>query len=147
MAALLGKLEPFDGEQEEWPQHVERLEQFFVANDLTGDGKAPKRRATFLSVIGPAPYKLLRSLLSPAKPADKTFEELVAVLTEHYNPKPPEVMQCFRFNSRSRKAGESVAAYVAELRRLAEFCRLRVATHSDIEDSLMIAMVHSGTDF
>lgn len=31
-------------------------------------------------------------------------------------------MQRFRFNSRSRKPGESVAAYVAELRRLAEHC-------------------------
>ena len=31
-------------------------------------------------------------------------------------------MQRFRFNSRSRKAGESVAAYVAELRRLAQYC-------------------------
>ena len=59
MATLLGKLEPFDADQEEWPQYVERLEQFFVANDIVGDGKAEKRRATFLSVIGPAPYKLL----------------------------------------------------------------------------------------
>ena len=46
----------------------------------------------------------------------------MAVLTEHYNPQPSEVMQRFRFNSRSRKAGETVAAYVADLRRLAEFC-------------------------
>ena len=97
MATLLGKLEPFDADQEEWPQYVERLEQFFVANDIVGDGKAEKRRATFLSVIGPAPYKLLRSLLSPVKPTEKTFEQLVAVLTEHYNPQPSEVMQRFPF--------------------------------------------------
>ena len=86
MAALLGKLEPFDVAQEEWPQYIERLEQFFVANDIVGDEKAEKRRATFLSVIGSAPYKLLRSLLSPSKPTEKTFEQLMAVLTEHYNP-------------------------------------------------------------
>ena len=59
MAALLGKIENFDPDQEEWPQYVERLEQFFEANDLTGESKEVKRRATFLSVIGPAPYKLL----------------------------------------------------------------------------------------
>ena len=35
--ALLGKIEQYDPEQEEWPQYVERLEQFFEANDLTGD--------------------------------------------------------------------------------------------------------------
>ena len=101
---------------------MERLEQFFEANDITGEAKAAKQRATFLSVISPAPYKLLRSLLSPAKPTDKTYAELVAKLTEHYSPKPSEVIQCFRFNSRFRKAGKSVAAYVAELCHLTEYC-------------------------
>ena len=57
--ALLEKIEQFDHEQKEWSQYVERLEQFFEANDLTGDAKTDKQVATFLSVIGPAPYKLL----------------------------------------------------------------------------------------
>ena len=113
LMALLGKIEQYDPEQEEWPQYVERLEQFFEANDLTGDAKADKRWATFLSVIGPAPYKLLRSLLAPVKPKEKKYDELVTKLTEHYSPTPSEVMQHFCFNSRSRQAGESVAAYVA----------------------------------
>ena len=38
--SLLGKIEQYDPEQEEWPQYVERLEQFYEANDLTGDDKA-----------------------------------------------------------------------------------------------------------
>ena len=113
MAALCGKLDEFNPDQEEWPQYVERLEQFFR-------GK-PKRRAIFLSVIGSVPYQLLRSLLAPMKPSEKTFEELVAKLTEHYSPKPPEVMQRFRFNSQVSR--ESIAAYVAELRRIAQQCR------------------------
>ena len=56
------------------------------------------------------------------KPTDKTYDELVKKLTEHYSPTPSEVMQRFRFNSRSRKTGESVADYLAALRRLAEHC-------------------------
>ena len=138
MAALLGKLEPFDQtDQEDWPQYIERLEQFFEANDLSGEDKAAKRRATFLSVIGPGPYKLLRSLLAPAKPTDKTLDELVTVLTEHYSPRPSEVMQRFRFNSRSRKGGESVAAYVADLRRLAEFCNFGDTLSKMLRDRLV----------
>ena len=85
MAALFGKIEAFNPQQEEWPQYVERLEQFFEANDLTGEDKAVKRRATFLSLIGPESYKLLRSLLAPAKPKEKSYAELVAKLTEHCN--------------------------------------------------------------
>lgn len=137
MTALLGRIDHFDPEQEQWPQYVERLEQFFEANEITGEGKAAKRRATFLSVMGPVPYQLLRSLLSPEKPREKTFEELVAVLTAHYNPPPSEVMQRFRFNSRSRKTGESVAAYVAELRRLAEFCNYGDTLDKMLRDRLV----------
>jgi len=74
--ALLGKIEEFDPKKEDWRQYLERLEEFFVANDLTGESKAVKRRSTFISLIGPEPYKLLRSLLSPEKPKDKTFEAL-----------------------------------------------------------------------
>ena len=59
---------------------------------VSGFSTYPKRRATFLLVIGPAPYKLLRSLLAPAKPKEKKYDEVVAKLTEHYSPTPSEVM-------------------------------------------------------
>ena len=144
MAVLLGKIDQFDPEQEEWPQYVERLDQFFEANELTGDSKATKRRATFLTVIGPGPYKLLRSLLSPVKPTDKTYDELVKKLTEHYSPTPSEVMQRFRFNSRSRKTGESVAAYLAELRRLAEHCNYGDTLDKMLRDRLVWGINDAG---
>ena len=64
-------------------------------------------------VIGTGPHKLLRSLLSPVKLTDKTYDELVKKLTEYYSPTPSEVMQHFRFNSRLRKTGESVVDYLA----------------------------------
>ncbi len=60
-----------DPELEDWPQYVEH---FFEANGIVGDANAAKRQSTFLSVIGPAPYKLIRSLLSPELPGDKTFD-------------------------------------------------------------------------
>ena len=80
----LGKdrgIRPEEGRLATVPGETRRV--LFVANDLTGESKAVKRRSTFISLIGPEPYKLLRSLLSPEKPKDKTFEELAAVLTKH----------------------------------------------------------------
>ena len=134
---LLGHIEPFNWAAEEWPQYVERLEQFFVANDITGEDNAVKRRATFLTVVGRSAYNLLRSLITPEKPTAKTYGQLVEVLTEHYSPKPTEVMQRFRFNSRSRKEGESVADYVAELRKLAEFCNFGASLNKMPRDRLV----------
>ena len=42
-------------------QYVERLDHFFLANNII-DGD--KKRAVFLSVVGPKPYRMLTSLLS-----------------------------------------------------------------------------------
>ena len=47
MAALYSKIDHFNPDQEEWPQYVERLEQFFEANEIKGEAMATKRRAIF----------------------------------------------------------------------------------------------------
>ena len=137
MSTLLGEIGPFDQSVEEWPSYVERLEEYFEANGITGDGNAAKRRAVLISVVGPKSYTLLRNLVAPTKPKEKTFEELVAALTEHYSPRPSEVMQRYRFNTRSRQPGESVADYVAELRRLAEFCEFCTTLDKMLRDRLV----------
>ena len=104
----------------------------------TGEGKAAKRRATLLSVMGPVPNQLLRSLLSPMKLTNKSFEELVAILTgQHYNPLPSEVMQRFCFDSRLRKTGEFVAAYIAKLHCLVEFCNYGAILDKMLRDWLI----------
>jgi len=50
----------------------------FSANGITEEDK---KGAVFLFVVGPATYKLLRNLLSPAKPGEMSYEELVRILT------------------------------------------------------------------
>jgi len=40
--ALLGQIESYDSAQEEWSQYVE---QFFVANEITGEAKAERCEA------------------------------------------------------------------------------------------------------
>ena len=89
---LLGHIETFDPDTDKWPQYVERMEEMFRANDLTGDTKAEKRRSIFLSVVGKLTYKILRSLLAPVKPSEKTFEQLTAALSKHFSPPPSEII-------------------------------------------------------
>ena len=72
--ALLGHIDQFELADEQWPQYVERLEHFFVANDIIREDKAVKRQVTFLSVVGCSTYNLLQSLIAPQKPTDKMFE-------------------------------------------------------------------------
>ena len=88
---------------------VERLGHLFVANGITG---ADKKRAILLSVIGDGTYKVLSSLLAPDKPGEKSFDNLVTVLKNHFCPVPSEIMERFKFNSRFRKPGGSIATYL-----------------------------------
>ena len=78
---------------------MEWLGHFFAVNGIVGDSEATTalRWSTFLSVSGPVPYKLLRSISAPVNPSEKTFEQLAEILKKHYNPSPSEVMQRFRF--------------------------------------------------
>ena len=46
-------------------------------------------------------------------------------------------MQRFRFNYRARKEGESIANYVAELRRLAEGCNYEDSLKKMLDDRLV----------
>jgi len=62
-------------------------------NDIQDDGKQ-------LSVCGASSYTLIRNLVYPVKPSDKSFEELCDVMRNHTNPKPSEFIQHFKFNSR-----------------------------------------------
>ena len=80
------------------------------------------KRATLLSVIGPRTFKLLTNLITPAKPGDKTYTELVEVLTDYFIPKQSEIVQRSKFYSHLRKPGENMLSYVPELHTLAELC-------------------------
>ena len=84
--------------------------------------EADIQRAVLFSVCGAATYKLIKNLMAPAKPAEVEHKNIVKLLTEHYQPKPSRVVQHYLFNSCVRKPGESVATYIAELKRLSEHC-------------------------
>ena len=133
MAALIGKIDEFDASKEEWPQYVERMEHFFVANSIED---AVKKKSTFLAVIGPATYSLVRNLVSPEKPGDRTYAQLVDILTKHFNLTPSETLQRAKFHSRIRKPGETIATYVADLRSLAEFCNFGASLNDMFRDRL-----------
>jgi hypothetical protein len=81
-----------------------------------------KQRAILLSVCGGKTYKLIWNLTTPGKPSEKTFAELVELVQQHQHPKHWAIVKWFKFNTRFRKPGESIASYVAELRSLSEQC-------------------------
>ena len=74
-----------------------------------------QQRAVFLSVVGPAPYKLLRNL------------------TLRY-----------KFKQRITKSGETVAAFVTELGSIAEFCNFDTSIEDLLHDEIMCGINDDG---
>ena len=135
--ATFGQVGAFKEGQEEWKQYVERLEQYLIAN---GVENADKKRAIFLSTIGPQAYKLLSSLVAPAAPGEKAYEDLVQAMTDHHSPPPSEIVQRYRFHTRFRQQGETVATYVSELRALAQWCNFGQSLENMLRDRLVVGI-------
>ena len=118
--AVYGKINEYEPTNEDWSQYAERLGHYFAANEIES---GEKKRAVLLTVVGAATYKLLRSLVAPAKPGEKSYDELITTLSAHFNPSPSPIMRRFKFNTRCKQPGESVAVFVTQLRSLSEDCQ------------------------
>ncbi len=81
--------------------------------------------------------KVLRNIVSPDKPGDKTYAALVEALSKHFKPALSEIVERFKFHSRVWNPGESVATYLAELHSLSEFCNFRDTLEVMIRDRLV----------
>ena len=120
MATMFGKLEEFDmATGKDWIQYIERMEYYFQANKII---EGYIKKAILISAMGEKAYKLMRSLVSPAKPNDKSFGQLVKAMRGHLCPLPSEIVQRHKFNFRIQQDEESVVAYVSELKALAQYC-------------------------
>ena len=131
--ATYGKISEYD-ESELWTQHGERLEKYFVANDI----KEPKKqRAIFLSVCGAKTYALVRNLLQPKKPAETDLDEILKELDEHFSPKPSEIAERFKFYNHRQGDKESVAEFIAALKKLTEHCNFGNTLNAMLRDRLV----------
>ena len=134
MAALGNSWHKFNPDEDDWKSYVERLDQYFAANDIT---EAEKKRATLLSSVGAVTYKLIRNLTTPDGPTSRTYKDITKLVQEHYNPKPSTIVERFKFNSRNQQSGESISNYVANLRQMTEFCDFGISLEDMLRDRLV----------
>jgi len=78
--------------------------------------------------------------VAPDKPKDKTLAELNQLMQTHLSPKPLEIAERFRFHKRDQHDNESVAEYVAELRRLADTCNFGAYLNNALRDRLVCGL-------
>ena len=112
------------------------MELFFTANSIADD----KKVAVFLSMIGGKTYSLLRDLIAPEKPQDKSQSVLL------YEPKPLVIAERFYFHRRNQGANKTIADYIAELQRLATNCEFWQGPEQSFERSVSLRTTkHNGS--
>lgn len=137
----IGYLQEFQPEKEQFAAYVERVELFFVANEIAEAKQVP----VFLSAVGSKTYGVLRNLLAPTPPKDKTFEQIKETLAAHYDPKPLVIVERFHFYRRNQGPTETVNEYVAELRRKAARCKFGTNLEEAIRDRLVCGLKSEST--
>ena len=112
----------------------ERQESFSVANDV----KDEKKVGVLVTVIGTKAY---RNIIAPAKAVGKTYQQLVDAMKSHLDPKPIFIAERFRFHRRNQREGETMAQYLAELRKLTEHCDFRNNLDETLRDRLVCGIL------
>ncbi|KAJ8914044.1 hypothetical protein NQ315_017563 [Exocentrus adspersus] len=119
MASAGPKFGPFNPETDDWTIYSEQLEQWFIA---TKTNEPKEKIACLLSVIGTQTYTLLRNLTFPELPANKSFPELLKLLSTQFSIPRNEWKEIKKFMEASQAADENVQEWYARIKKLAVNC-------------------------
>lgn len=132
----IGRLDQLHIGTEDFDCYIERMEQYFIANDVP----ETKKVAAFLSTMGAKAYELLRNLVAPDSPKDKRFRDLVKTLRAHLKPKPLVIAERFKFYKRTQQEEESVAEYMVSLKQLSTHCEFGAFLNDALRDQLVCGL-------
>lgn len=113
------RFDPYNREQEQWKQYLQRLNQHFTIYGVTD---ANQQRAGLLSWIGSESYELLTNLFGNEDITRKTFEDLTNKLTEHFKDKIHVQAARYEFYNRSMTSDQTYSDWAADLRGIARNC-------------------------
>ncbi|XP_064464895.1 uncharacterized protein LOC135376222, partial [Ornithodoros turicata] len=108
-----------DEGDEDFASYVERFGHYCKVANVQDE---ELKKSAFITAIGKKVYKTLKDLLLPSKPEEKSFKDLVKVLSEHYGPTSQVIAERFKFNRRYQGEGESVAVFAVALKHMAAKC-------------------------
>jgi hypothetical protein len=90
----------------------------------------------FITCCGPECFNNLKTLLVPAKPSEKSYEEIKEVLTQYYAPDTVEIAERYHFYKRDQ-GHESIAEYVLQIKKLATHCNFNTFLKEALRNQLV----------
>ena len=61
-------------------------------------------------------------------------------MTDHHSPSSSEIVQRYRFHTRFRQQGETVATYMSELCAIAQWCNFAESLENMLRDRLVVGI-------
>lgn len=135
MSIIIGDVPYFNSLCSDWQVYTERLEQFFEVNDFAPE----KRKALLITSLDDETYKTLRDVCHPTLPKDKTYDELIELLSKQYIVRTSIFRERVKFYQAKQFGNESVASWYARIKRLSLDCKF-----GDRFDSVLLDRFISG---
>ncbi|XP_067122695.1 uncharacterized protein [Centruroides vittatus] len=134
------RFEPFKMDSQ-WKTYKDCFNFCLKANQIEND---QDKCALFFIVCGETLYELVVTLIASKETTQVNFNEVLTALDSHFNPKPSEIVESFKFNQRSQKPGEGINDYVAELRKIAMNCNFDASLEHMLRDRLVTGLRDKG---
>jgi len=139
--SLLGSITAFDPTQCRFENYIARFRSFLKINNV----KITDQVDVFVACIGDSMFQLLVNLCTPIDPKLKTFDELVVILQNHYEPPALEVAERQHFLSRRQLDGESISSFVADLKKMSISCNFGDYLSSALRDQFIAGIRRDST--
>ncbi|XP_063545209.1 uncharacterized protein LOC134753293 [Cydia strobilella] len=134
MTNFVGNIGVFDHKVQEWDVFYGRLSQFIKLNKIPDDNKS----AVLLTHLSDESYRLARNLVHPTKLEDKSFADLVQVLSGHFTPKGSTFADRAKFFEATKSGSESSQDWAARLRGLAVNCEFGTELDTLLRDRFVL---------
>ncbi|KAF6202342.1 hypothetical protein GE061_004740 [Apolygus lucorum] len=134
------KFDRFDQEIEEWSYYVKRFEIALSRQEIV---EQQDRAKILLSSIGPEPFRVVVDSFSPQDIETVDYDELKRVLMGYYGKETCVFAERRAFALRWRRAEESVAQYILQLKTLAKTCEFGVSLEERLQEQLILGINES----
>ncbi|XP_072389574.1 uncharacterized protein [Diabrotica undecimpunctata] len=129
-------VESFNQSATKWSRWVKRLEGAYKVFKIPDEMRLPY----LLHYMGSEAYDTLGDKLAPEVPEDKSYDDIVNLMDNFYNPAPLEIAEIFRFQSKRQAEEETIQEYLYSLQKLSINCNFSTYLKSAIRNQFVFGL-------
>lgn len=130
-------IESYNRNLSTWRRWVERFEITCAICKIVEDAE---RRLLILRFMGQTAYNTLSDRISPKKPLEVDYKDIVESLAQFFDPEPLELVENFRYHKRYQLENETIEEYLVVLRKLAKSCNFGNYLDTALRNQLVFGM-------